>query len=272
MRPTLKNNLFFIAALAVLCFPALALAWTVTADFDNTGFSGSGSFSGNNGSYVTVSTDRAAYGTKSAKMYMSKGDGGTYGSLTHPLVTTGAEVWARAYYYFASPWSWGNAINAPDSAIKVFRPIHFEVPPDQSWYLSVFGNSYNQIMLSNEAGDAQPRASVGFDIDKWQCIDMYVKLSATQGIFRIWKNEQLIVEDIASRTMPFAGAVSDGIAYVMSNWNNGTAQAQTMYVDEVIITTERPSKVDANKYPLIGYVGAPTAQPKPKAPTGLSVR
>ncbi|HAR44471.1 MAG TPA: hypothetical protein DCS07_17875 [Bdellovibrionales bacterium] len=206
-------------------------------------------------------------------MSMTKGDGGTFGLLYYPsTVGNGTEVWARGYYYFASPWSWANA-SGGYRAIKLLRGIG-----TSNGFLSVFSDTNGVIQLSNEPGDEQTYTSPDspgaplYEKDKWQCIEMYVKLSATQGAFRIWKNGVLVQEDMNTKTLRNASDSATN-AYFMSNWNDTVVQAQTMYMDDVVVTTDRPTKVDAKGNPMIGPISGPITTPvKPKAPTSLQVR
>lgn len=80
---------------------------------------------------------------------------------------------------------------------------------------------------------------------------MYVRLSTTQPLFRIWKNGTLVIEDA---TTPTLGSSSDqaDFSYVFTYWNGGSPQDQTAFVDELVYTTSRPSQHDASGNPMIG--------------------
>jgi hypothetical protein len=245
-----------ITLIAILFASGQAFAWTKSSNFESGSVGalaqGTSGFD-YAGSATKYSSDTASSGTKSAKMTWSTGadgyavDHGEYAFSSS--VTNGGEVWARAYFYFASPWSWSCS-----PVVKVLRGVQvLNSGGSNVGYLSVFADSGGGILLSNEVGDVQIGTGAKFDLNAWQCIEMYVKLSPTAPIFRIWKNGVLIYEDTTHRTL---SSTSDfgSRALIMTQWNGGAPQAQSQYVDDVVITTDRPSQVDSKGNPMIGPI------------------
>jgi len=252
-----------------------SLAWTWTADFE-TGMIGSraggspcsgspvtctGHGISNPYSDSTFDNTYAYSGTKSMKTHFIAGSAGsdtTGGEINYPTqLSSGSEIWGRFYLYTPSPpaWQW-------NSIVKVFRLAHLP-----GGYISIF-NYYgsNSIALSNEL-DAQvnhERATgYQFDYNKWQCLEMYIKFSKTNGIIRIWKDGILIREENQTRTTdnpPFyhgyqtISSDSDlaNYALVWTYWNNGAPQNQDAWVDDIVITTDTPTNRDAYGHPMIG--------------------
>ena len=268
-------TLFTILFAMTLLASGPAFAWTVSTNFENgqVGAKAQGSSGFNEAGSATIfSSEKSASGTKSAKMTWPKGSDGwavAHGFIDYPNIGNGSEIWARGFFYFSSPWSW-----ACSPVIKVLRGAHVANSGGGNvGYHSVFADGSGDILLSNEPGDAQISTRVKFDIDKWQCIEMYVKLSTSDPIFRIWKNGTLIYEDRSHLTLRSSSDYAD-FAYIMTYWNGGAPQVQTQFVDDFIITNERPSKVDNKGNPMIGpgaWTGGGGDVNNPSAPTGLKV-
>ena len=262
------THVFQALMIVTLLSAGQAFAWTKTVDFENgvNGAVANGS-SGFDyaGTKTTYSTDRAMRGTKSGKMTWAKADGGwnlQHGEINFPApVRNGGEVWIRGYYYFASPWSFLSN-NGDYSGIKIMR-----LATDVGGWHSIFSVWSPNISASNEMSQVQIDTGAPFIIGGWQSLEMYVKLSPTNGIFRIWQNGKLVFEDLNNKTITSTNGYI-GMASVMSVWNNNVGQSQTQYVDDFIITTDRPSQVDSRGNPMIGPIGTTTTL---AAPTGLKI-
>ena len=217
------------------------------------------------------SKENAESGSQSAKLSWQQGTSGyatANGEFYYPTVVgKGSELWIRAYYYFKSPWSWSTP---GGSVIKILRSAVKTSGGANAGMLSVFSNTRGQITLSDElltTNITEFPTGTYFDIDKWQCIEMYIYFSDTNPIFRIWKNGVLVVEDRTKRTL----RSSTDVAHMttMHYWNGMAPQNQTEYVDNFIITTDRPAKRDANGNYMIGPVDGTVA---PGTPQALMVR
>lgn len=244
-----------------------AFAWTKTATFESetVGAKAVGGTSFEVASpTTTITTDMVANGSKAAKMYHAAGDGGVMGYVSFPsAVGSGGEIWARGNFYFASPWNW-----ACNPVIKVLRGAHIANSSGGNvGYLSVFADAQGNILLSNEPAGVQKSSGVKFDVDKWQSIEMYVKISSGSALFRIWKNGVLIIEDTA-RTTNSSSDYAD-FSYIMSNWNGGSPQNQTQYLDDFIWTSTTPAQRDSKGNPMIGPTGA--VSKTLASPTGLRI-
>lgn len=272
-RWTLRGSCLLACALVLGASPAVR-AWTTDADFDSgaidtlaQGLSGFDEA----GTQTLFSSTRSAAGGQSARMVWPSGSDGwavAHGYLAYPsTVGDGSEVWARAYFYFESPWSWDCS-----PVVKVLRGVHVTTSSgDNVGYLSVLADSNGDILLSNEVGDRQVSTGVRFDTDRWQSIEMYAKLSATTPIFRIWKDGVLIDQDTSTRTLASSSDRAD-FAYVMTYWNGGAPQTQTEYVDEIILTTTTPAGRDSSGNPMIGPLGSLPDPTVPRAPTELRLQ
>jgi len=253
-----KKLVTVLVSIVCLSGAGQAFAWTKTVNFENgtNGAIANGTSGFDySGTKTTFSSDKAASGTKSAKMAWTKGDSGwnlEHGEINFPAhVTNGGEVWIRGYYYFASPWRFLSNTGAY-SGIKIMR-----VATDVGGWHSIFSVYNPNISASNEMEQIQTDTHVPFIIGAWQSLEIYLKLSPTNGIFRIWQNGNLVFEDLNHKTITTSnGYVS--MASVMSVWNNNVGQSQTEYVDDFVVTTDRPSKVDSKGNPMIGPINGTT--------------
>jgi len=271
--------LFNILSLLLFFTSAQAFAWTKSANFES-GSVGSLAQGASGfdyaGSATTFSSDKKASGSKSAKMLWPKGSEGwtiDHGELNHSQsVTNGQEIWARGYYYFASPWSWANAGGAA-GFIKILRIHVANASGGNVGYLSFIANASGQIIASNEPADYGPVTGAKLDTDAWQCLEIYANLSTSSPVVRMWKNGVLIFEDTTHRTLSSTSDYAN-FSYIMTTWNGGAPQNQTEYVDELVVTTDKPSQVDSKGNRMIGLVNGTTPTPSPTllaAPSGLRV-
>ncbi len=255
-----SNKAFVVMQLIFIIVVAseTIFAWNTTATFEGgkigTKAEGATGFNGCDNATL-YSNDRSAAGSNSAKMQWTSSTN-IQGYFPYPQpVSNGQEIWARGYYYFKSPWSWGHA-SGNSGFIKILR-IHIANSAGTNvGYHSIIAYESGQIIASNEPAGTGPILNAKFDIDTWQCLEIYVKLSTSSPVFRMWKNGILIHEDKSHITL-LSGSDRADFTYVMSSWNGGAPQAQTEYVDEFVITTDRPSQVDSYGNPMIGPVGSP---------------
>jgi hypothetical protein len=276
-----KKKFILLNILSLLFFGASeqAFAWTKSANFE----SGSvGSLAQGTsgfdyaGSATTFSSDKSASGSKSAKMLWPKGSEGwtiDHGELNNSQnVTNGQEIWARGYYYFASPWSWANA-GGVAGFIKILRIHIANSSGGNVGYLSFIANASGQIISSNEAADYGPVTGAKLDTDAWQCLEIYANLSTSSPVLRMWKNGVLIFEDTSHRTISSTSDYAN-FTYIMTTWNGGAPQNQTEYVDEFVVTTDRPSQVDSKGNYMIGPVNGTSPAPPTTlaAPSNLKVK
>ena len=83
----------------------------------------------------------------------------------------------------------------------------------------------------------------------------------------------VVVEKLNFNTASLTGAEVMNFAYVMSYWNGGAPQNQTQYIDDVIISTDRPVDQDTQGNPVIGLGPAPAVDTtSPRAPTGSKIQ
>ncbi len=87
----------------------------------------------------------------------------------------------------------------------------------------------------------------------WQAYEQYIKFSSVsgQGVYRVWQDGKLVFEDLDTATLRSSSSISD-LIYLFTYWNNGAPKTQSAYVDDIIVTNERPDTLDANGNPYVG--------------------
>lgn len=268
--------LVIVITIVILCSSqSLAHAWTWTADFEQgqIGNRAQGPSGFDYAATRTTYTNEIAHsGTKSCKFDWLRGVDGFdtcsawwgYGDSNH-RVGNGGELWVRGYYYFKSPWSW-----TCDPAIKILRAAIRTASDQNRGYHSIFSNTNGQVTLSNEVQDYQPESTVAFGVNQWVCLELYVKFSPTAPITRIWRDGVLVFENKSHRTLDSTSDYFAGGGWVMSYWNGGAPQAQVMYVDDFVATTDPPANRDAKGNLMIGPIGS-IRPARPAQPSDLRI-
>ena len=259
--------LLFPTVLLVICFTfGTALSWTIRVSFDDglvgdyanqdkgyNGFNGAGAA-------TIFSDEKAVDGNRSCKMIWPEGHTGwavCYGRITftdnhggHELAE-GDELWVRAYYYFKSPWRWYTPTDNKILRIHVKR-----LDGAHGGYISFFSDRKGQIVGSTEVDPWGKKYRTGtyYDLDRWQCLEMYIHFSSQKPILRMWKDGELIVEDTQRLTLVNPTDRSD-MSYIMTQWNGGAPANQVQYIDAMIYTNETPTLRDNRGNPMIGPIG-----------------
>lgn len=245
-----------------------ALAWTIKISFDDgpvgayanqdqgyNGFHGAGS--------GTVFSDEISVdGKQSCKMSWKKGHNGW--ALCHGRITfadapgarslkEGDELWVRGYFYFKSPWSWyvpGGPYN------KILRIHTLQADGSHAGYISFFSDSRGRIISDSEIGPRPVNHPTNyyFKVDRWQCLEMYLRFSARKPVLRMWLDGELILEDTHKNTLDESTSVAD-MSYIGTAWAGGAPQDQVEYIDALIYTTDKPSNRDADGNPMVGPIG-----------------
>jgi hypothetical protein len=267
--------MFTILLVMSLFVSGRAFAWTISRDFEGGAVgnvaTGSAGYFWVNSSNMKFTNTQAHSGSISSSAYFQIGSADTTGATFEgngATVSEGGEVWFREYLYFPAGFIFSSA-----PVQKVFRIS------TTSGYLSVY-NINGNIAMSNEpsvyAGYDEPgtqaSSNAAFSTGKWQCIEMYVKLnhSLDQGIFRIWKDGILILENKHYPTLANSSAQVNDIFTQFNYWNGGSPANQTAYVDDIVITNVAPSAKDAAGNAMIGPTNW-TVSASLQSPSGLRV-
>jgi hypothetical protein len=93
--------------------------------------------------------------------------------------------------------------------------------------------------------------------NQWHCIELYLKVSSTNGIMRAWHNGILRSEYLYP-TIPPGGHIPQnrtsnwGQSHLLGWWNGGPVQDQEIYFDDFVIRSDGPANRDSLGNPMIG--------------------
>lgn len=262
-----------------------ANAWTVREDF-NSGTAGS--------AVKSPSIEWLAQSKYTSSHY---GDSGLGAQLGITGGTSGSSDFG-AYIYFPQPVKEGGEIwyrvrtNMPNSfdyrsstfALKFMR-VHTANGTSNRGYMDTYISPDGSYLYQNEFYQDQAHesfqsqnlsvlgllsSSMVVSKNTWETYEVYVKFSATagKGIYRVWKNGKLYYENTKWPTLASSADQSD-YALLFTYWNGNAPQSQALFVDDLIVTNEKPANKDS-----VGnaYIGAGAQAPMPMAPSSVIVQ
>jgi hypothetical protein len=298
MRIPIRSTLFSLAA-AWLLQPLSASAWT----WDNTCEGGTvgalvaqTSLTGFTSTFSSTvySKDQAATGTQSCKLGITAGSDGWGqwgGTITYPSkISSGGQVWARVSLFVPS----GFNLTTNDGILKFMRIHTANSGGSNVGYhdllISLPGfleyNALGKVLSSPayvysfegfpnmQAVGTQATTPVGYG--KWETFEMWVKFdtvakaSGGTGEVRIWKNNQLLL-DTSQQTLVSSTDVSDYF-YLFTYWNGNAPATQSLYVDDIIVSTDTPGNKDSAGNPCLcgPQPGGPLSTTSPPASSGTT--
>ena len=286
--------------LVCLFFSAQSHAWVITKDFEDGNV---GTIAVNNKSGLKdgfddtagsslYSTQHVYEGSQSASTTIQAGEHGfgTFGGrFDFPDLGVGDEIWWRVALFFPTDFQF-------DSGGNLGKGMRIHTTKDNgslnAGYIDIYfrDNLYNV----NNAGDMHyvfneasgvdfaannpertalnssgfSRKEVGSPIVKgqWVVFEQYVKFTADPdaGIYRVWQDGELVFQDMETYILQTPTSIAD-FTYLFTYWNATSPKENTVWVDDVVITNERPNNTDSFGNPFIGVVGdvSFTAPPNP---------
>jgi len=269
----MKYVIFF----TLLLLAAPAQAWVVNANFENgnIGSKAKGSDGFNSSFSNTKYTNAVVHsGRQAAVTSIKQGEYGfgKWGGLIRLPATLGEgkQVWFRAWIYYPAGFSFTNN----GIGVKTLRLHTKSSTGSNDGYFDVLTNKNgltvgieqtSKIFIKNNPNWRD--VSSGISTGVWYAYEMYVKLSSVpgKGIYRVWLNGKLLLNDTKTPTLKSAGSKADFI-YIWSYFNDSSPKDQKAYVDDIIITNEVPGGRDAQGNRFIG-IGTQTWTARPKPPT-----
>jgi len=258
---TMKRAIL-LAFVYSLFFSSQVYAWTKNAHFEDgtVGDKAKGATAFDGAPQYTVYSNKFVHSGKlAAEMGIdggSTGFGDWGGKIDFPTeLGEGDEVWLRAYLYFPT----GFDFSATGQGLKTQR-IHVKNPDgsNQGYIGTLIDNG---ITVASEVGNPEFKPNnpnsdqLGTPVPRgaWHAIEQYIKFSATPGkaVYRVWQNGKLIFEDTATHTLRSSTSKSD-FMYLFTYWNGGAPKTQKAYVDDLVVTSDRPSNTDAHGNHFIG--------------------
>ena len=300
MQKYFKKLLWCWVSCTFLCLSIQARAWTMTQDCEGGAVNTlpvntSTSYWGTNSRY---SAEQFASGKQSCKFSIAKGSEG-WPSAGGPLewgaifplpaaVPVGKEVWMRLRLFVPN----GFQIVSNSGMLKFMR-LHTRTATTNNgcldflfgtglplWNAAISKDVYPQHIVSWEGAPALTfigdKNKSPVTLGAWETYEVYVKVDTVSkakgggGQFRAWKNNILIADVPTQVSAADSTGVIDSL-YVFTYWNGTSPQTQSLYMDDLKMTTDIPSNRDANGYPFIGGTVANNAGSPPQSPSNVSV-
>lgn len=216
---------------------------------------------------------------ETSRWMLSVGDLPTY-------IYVGDEIWWRVWVYLPADYEW-----SPDRPGNKFMRFHnYKGDGSNKQYIDTYSKT-NGILVENWANGVgtfydtlgikvgssvvNNSPKLGYNSNGayigWEAIEGYIKMGpAGQGIWRCWRNGKLWFEDKLTATAQDSGGYIRAVNLFghYSNTSNqaGSPKDQSVWVDDVFITNERPSNTDSKGNPYIGVgnvkIVAPPNPPK----------
>lgn len=252
--------------LFLVFFSKNAFSWTHTASFEDD-IVGSDGFS-----FVGTTVDRvygiAHSGNYSSRIFFPKGDRCWDSCLTcgagfndfSTAVGNGDELWTRMYIYLSEGWDWGD--QAGDGNWR--KILRYTIGTRGNISIGGYwrGSTTAELLGNTEAGNYYSYYDQFTDFNfpapgQWFCLEQHVKFGTTDAttVHHIWLNGKLIFDSSnINRDNPALGSSSDTCTRILffTYWNGALRTSQYAYIDDILITTDRPSKTDSHGNPMIG--------------------
>lgn len=255
-------------------FPSVAGAWTISQNYDNQNV---GDKCGNWGATKsTVTTAKSASGTKSCVLSISQGQTGYGvwgGEINLPQnLTRGNEVWVRIRTFMPNGFNYDST--SAGKRLKFLRFRTFDSSGASAghvdWYINPKGSSSSPFAFIYEGeqvwkffGGSQDAIQLG----QWETYEYYIKFDNVasdqggQARVRTWKNGKLMADISHLKTLKTSTGYSP-LMRIFTYWNGGSPATQSMYVDDLTVTTDKPGNRDASGNAYLG-MGAYVAPPSP---------
>ena len=289
-----------IASFLLLCVfsSSTVYGWKMEENFDSQPLGAKPKYSGAGGmewfSGTKVTNDQTYSGSgRSASLSVTKGTSGwgEFGAVVNypSTIKEGGEVWWRVRTFM--PKSYNYAADA--FALKFMRTHTRAITTKNNHgfldlYIQPNGGLLYQIEVGhevepgkwwgqvNESASKQSNAELAaidpkVVLGRWETYEIYVKFSQSSGIYRVWKDGNLVYENTKWETMKSKSGSPESESELMNlftYWNGDAPQTQTMYIDDLVVTTDKPAARDNYGNPYLG-MGAdlPATLSPPKPPS-----
>ncbi len=249
----------------ISCMHTTAFGWSLVGDFEGgvVGQKANGPRGLSEAFGKSIIVDTMTFdGTRGAQMGIDagvEGFGQWGGFMNYPVnLYEGSELWFRISTYFPADF-----IAVGNPRLKFMRVHTMTAVGANDGYLDLYilpngGFSHdNEITGVSTAENIQTGAATPFGVPlkkgAWETYEVYVKFHSQPGtgIYRVWQNGKLMHENKTLKTLKTPSSWSDR-SHIFTYWNGGAPKTQSMYIDDVLITNERPGCQDSNGNYMIG--------------------
>jgi hypothetical protein len=243
----------------------------------NTEFTHEQSFSGDIGLKLTVQEGHKGWGVFGGVIDFRKCD-----KITDGTLRKGDEIWVRTRLLIPDNWEWNSGRNK----FLRLRTYHYEDGVAKSdGYNDLYINGNNPEAPFNYIYEGEGRWEYfggledNFERNVWKTIELYIKLDnklisdGGSAAVRLWVDGKLIGETLERRTLNTDDGLVTSLNYFTYYGNETSPKTQSIYADDLFITTEPPLNFDThgNRYIGMGEPGTRT-RTKPKEPTNVSIK
>ncbi|GAB1342529.1 heparin lyase I family protein [Gemmatimonas sp.] len=231
--------------------------WSVVRDF-NTGVEGAvaqrtqdgfDDVAGNSIYSNTFSFD----GSQAARLTVDSGATGWGrwgGAIDFPTaLTQGQELWLQLYVYIPEDF----VVATPSSGSLKFIRIRTKTASGSN-------GGYNDIQLANDLNQTNAfrmikevqntwyrfGAAGSFGKGRWQRLSVHIAFHSVPAALgggsriRVWQNGQRLIDEARIQTLSGADHFADSF-YLFTYWNDGAPKTQSMWVDDIRLSTTRPT-------------------------------
>ncbi|MFE8071667.1 heparin lyase I family protein [Marinobacteraceae bacterium S3BR75-40.1] len=264
-----------IPAILMLFAASYATAWTRSIDF-NDGTVGAKAetqttFDGAAGR-TTFSNDVSLDGSNSAKMTILEGETGFGywgGVLNFPDdLYKGDQFWASFYMYVPKDFVFYAEGNGALKFLRVRTRAadpdtiggfnDFQIMDDDSFNGAVYryikegaaGRGWRYIGTQAEKETLLPRGK-WFKVEIGASFDSVPISEGGTAYFRLWIDDKLVWNGEDVQTLTNSPDWADSL-FFFTYWNGKAPQTQSLYIDNIIMTSDKPNNYDSEGHPYIG--------------------
>lgn len=206
----------------------------------------------------------------------------------------GSEIWVRVHTYFPEDFDYNSS--GAGNKLKFLRVHTMSEEGGKSgscvgsnegfndWYIypdtKIFGDRpFGFIKECHGSWRTFGSFKNGVSIKKgvWETYEMYLKLDNVPaseggaGLVRVWRNEEFLGEFKDIPTLSTSKSYANSFL-MFTYWNGYAPKTQHMYMDDLIVTNEKPGSYDSGGRPRIGVGAVEFASPPVKPKASISVR
>lgn len=267
-----------LLTVALVFFHGDVLGWEIKRDFEvsqtdigmeaigQKGFDGSASGSTYQSLVVTE-------GTVAAKLSIEEGKKafGSWGGIINfpDKLVKDDEIWLRASIYIPADFSF----ETDTGSLKFIRLRQKKADGSHTGYLdnliameskdyvlTLLKEGQNKLFRFGNRGQQDLPRGEWFDFEVYAYLDDIPTSQGGRAIVRAWLGNELLTENTSVQTI--TDATTEMLsAYFFTYWNGGAPKSQHLFMDNIIITNEKPNNRDKFGNPTIGSNLNPAMSP-----------